>query len=146
MTIIFMATRNKYLVLDSSALIALANNNDSTHKKAVDILQNIANEKYFGLLPNDIYIETINAIGKKLNKTLAAKAAFMIRGFKWLDVIESNESSREDSLEKFRQTGPQISLTDCIVMATADEYKTKQIFGFDKHFKTAGYKRIGIDK
>jgi predicted nucleic acid-binding protein len=33
------------------------------------------------------------------------------------------------------------SLTDCIVMALADHYSTKDIFGFDKQFEDAGYHR-----
>ncbi len=141
-----MAVKNKYLVLDSSALIALANKNDSTHKKAVDILQSISQQRHFGLLPNDIFIETINTIGKKLSKTLAIKTARQVGEFKWLDITESGKGVRENGIEKFIQTKSDVSLTDCIVMATADEYKTKLIFGFDKHFKTAGYKRVGLDK
>jgi predicted nucleic acid-binding protein len=35
-----------------------------------------------------------------------------------------------------------VSLTDCIVMAIADHYGTKDIFGFDKQFADAGYHRL----
>jgi hypothetical protein len=34
-------------------------------------------------------------------------------------------------------------LTDCLVMKVADEYDTKDIFGFDRQFEDAGYKRLG---
>ena len=35
-----------------------------------------------------------------------------------------------------------MSLTDCIVMAVADDYGTQDIFGFDKQFEEAGYTRL----
>ncbi len=31
---------------------------------------------------------------------------------------------------------------DCIVMTVADHYDTKDIFGFDRQFKDAGYRRL----
>ena len=141
-----MAIKSKYIVVDSSALVALINKTDSTHKKAIELLQNISKEKHTGLLHNDVYIETLNAIGKKLDKSLAVVVAKKISKFKWLNFIESTSEIRENGLQKFRKKPKSVSFTDCVVMATADEYKTDLIFGFDKHFKTAGYRRIGIDK
>jgi predicted nucleic acid-binding protein len=35
-----------------------------------------------------------------------------------------------------------VSFTDCLVMAVADEYGTKDIFDFDKQFADAGYIRL----
>jgi predicted nucleic acid-binding protein len=46
------------------------------------------------------------------------------------------------ALEKFNEQPPAVSLTDCIVMAVADAYKTKEVFGFDKQFEDAGYHRL----
>jgi predicted nucleic acid-binding protein len=31
---------------------------------------------------------------------------------------------------------------DCLMMALADEYGTRDIFGFDKQFAEAGYRRL----
>jgi predicted nucleic acid-binding protein len=46
------------------------------------------------------------------------------------------------ALEKFKDQPLAVSLTGCIVMSVADEYGTKDIFGFDKQFADAGYTRI----
>jgi predicted nucleic acid-binding protein len=46
------------------------------------------------------------------------------------------------ALEKFKTQSQAVSLTDCIVMAVADHYGTKDMFGFDKQFKDAGYRRL----
>jgi predicted nucleic-acid-binding protein len=46
------------------------------------------------------------------------------------------------ALEKFEDQSPAVSLTDCIVMTVADNYGTKDIFGFDKQFEDSGYTRL----
>jgi predicted nucleic acid-binding protein len=46
------------------------------------------------------------------------------------------------ALEKFKDQPPAVSITDCIVMSIADDYGTKDIFGFDKQFEESGYTRL----
>ena len=46
------------------------------------------------------------------------------------------------ALERLKDQAPGVSLTDCIVMAVADEYGTQDIFGFDMQFVDAGYHRL----
>ena len=35
-----------------------------------------------------------------------------------------------------------MSFTDCLVMKVADEFGTKDVFGFDKQFEDPGYRRL----
>ena len=44
--------------------------------------------------------------------------------------------------EKFGTVPQSVSFTDCLVMAVADEYGTRDIFGLDKQFTDAGYNRL----
>ncbi len=46
------------------------------------------------------------------------------------------------ALEKFKKQPQAVSFTDCIVMTVADDYGTKDIFGFDRQFEDAGYRRL----
>jgi predicted nucleic acid-binding protein len=46
------------------------------------------------------------------------------------------------ALFKFDAASQAVSFTDCLVMTVADEYGTKDIFGFDKQFEDAGYQRL----
>ena len=48
----------------------------------------------------------------------------------------------EAALQKFKHRPQDVSLTDCIVMAVADHYGTRDIFGFDKQFVDAVYRRL----
>jgi hypothetical protein len=46
------------------------------------------------------------------------------------------------ALKKCANIPEAVSFTDCIVMAVADDYGTPDIFGFDKQFQDAGYRRL----
>jgi predicted nucleic acid-binding protein len=46
------------------------------------------------------------------------------------------------ALERLKDQVPGVSLTDCLVMAVADEYGIKDIFGFDMQFVESGYHRL----
>jgi len=50
------------------------------------------------------------------------------------------------ALKMFEVVPPAVSFTDCIVMATANEYETPNIFGFDKQFEDAGFRRLEPSK
>ena len=57
-------------------------------------------------------------------------------------IINSSREAREKAVKSFEAKPQAVSLTDCVVMAIADEYSTQEIFGFDKQFQDAGYHRI----
>jgi predicted nucleic acid-binding protein len=57
-------------------------------------------------------------------------------------ILVETTSHVEAALAKFKEQPEAVSLTDCIVMAVADHYSTKDIFGFDKQFEDAGYHRL----
>jgi len=57
-------------------------------------------------------------------------------------VNEPQDIPATDALDKFAASPNAVSFTDCLVMAAADVYWTKEIFGFDKQFSDAGYIRL----
>lgn len=61
-------------------------------------------------------------------------------------MLPSNDNIRLRALQNFQNQPAYVSFTDCVVMAFADEYETKDIFGFDEAFRKNGYIRVGIDK
>jgi hypothetical protein len=67
--------------------------------------------------------------------------AFCIPDSQFL-VIPTELPQLHAALALFTQLKASVSFTDTIVMAVADEYHTKDIFGFDKQFEDAGYKRL----
>ena len=133
------------IIVDSSSLVALANEKDSTHKIALKTV-NSFEEPIRVIVPAEILAETLNTIGKKIGKVYAANTGKELLTSTIFEILESNSSIRLSAFEKFVKLPASVSFTDCVVMAFADEFETRQIFGFDKSFAKNGYIRIGIDK
>lgn len=139
---ICMATYNKSVIVDSSALVAILKSDDADHEKALQVdTRNTANDLYV-LLPYEIVAETLNIIGKKVNRASAVEAGRTI--LLWQasgDVIllasDPQTLSLAIELQATAIGGP--SYIDCLVMAHADKQRTPYVFGFDAAFSKNGY-------
>ena len=137
---------NKPLIIDSSAFVSLGTIADSNYENAHRIGSLIKKEDRSIIVPGDIFTETVNVVGKKIGHKAAIVQARDIFLDPRLNIVEMTPQIRQNSLEKFKNQPNSVSFTDCVVMAFADEYETKEIFGFDEAFKKNGYIRIGIDE
>lgn len=137
---------NKPIIIDSSAFISLGTITDSNYQKAISISSKIAKEDKVIVMPGEIFTEIVNVAGKKIGHEAAIDQAGKILSSKIVHIEETTPAIRQSALSKFKKQSESVSFTDCLVMALADEYETKEIFGFDETFKQNGYIRIGIDK
>jgi predicted nucleic acid-binding protein len=137
---------NKPLIIDSSAFVSLGTVADSNHENAHRIVGLIKKEERNIIVPVDVFTETMNVVGKKIGHKAAIIQAKDIFLDPRLTIVEITSQIRQTALEKFKKQPESVSFTDCIVMAFADEFDTKEIFGFDEVFRKNGYIRIGIDK
>jgi hypothetical protein len=135
-------TTEQPIIADSSALVSLATDTDHNHKPATEATFRLRQADRPIILPSDVLVETVNILGKRSGHETAIKAADrLLRPGSQFILVETT-SHLEAALEKFKKESPAVSLTDCIVMAVADYYGTKEIFGFDKQFENAGYHRL----
>lgn len=134
------------VILDSSGLISFISNTDTNHQTAVRVSQSIKKDKFSVILPGEIFTETVNVFGKKISHETALETASLILNSKEFAIIETTAKIRSDTLEIFKNQPSSVSFTDCLVMAFADHYHTKNIFGFDEIFKKNKYQRLGLDK
>jgi predicted nucleic acid-binding protein len=138
------------VVLDSSALIAQINGKDIWHKKADAIATLIAQTERHVILPAEVFAETLNRIGNTIGRqaaVLAGRALLARHAAGDIVLTHSNPALAAASL-KLLQTvdAPQDkrpSYVDCLVMATANLYRTREIFGFDAVFPENGYRLPG---
>ncbi|MBF8250044.1 MAG: PINc protein [Candidatus Levybacteria bacterium] len=137
---------NKPLVIDTSAFISLGTITDSNYSKAQDIGGYIKKQDTIIIVPGDVFTETMNVIGRQVGHKAAIIQANDIFLDRSLVIAETTVQVRQNALDKFRKQSESVSFTDCLVMAFADEYETRIIFGFDEAFRKNGYVRIGIDK
>ena len=137
---------SKPVIIDSSAFISLATTADSNYKKASVISNQILEEDKTIIMPGEVFTEIVNVTGKKINHQTAIGLAEKILSSKVMHIEETVSKIRQNALDKFKKQPESVSFTDCIVMAFADEFDTKEIFGFDEAFRKNGYMRIGLDK
>jgi predicted nucleic acid-binding protein len=137
-----MEISSNLIIVDSSGLISLVVESDSNHGKAVAISNGFVGTNGKALIPAEVFAETLNSLGKKFGHEYAAGTVQAVLESAAFAVVPSSDVSRLDAVDQFRTAPAGVSLTDCLVMTVADEYGTKDIFGFDKQFEDAGYERL----
>jgi predicted nucleic acid-binding protein len=81
----------------------------------------------------------VNVLGKKIGHEAAFHFATYMLSRATFHLAEASQATVQAALAKFQKQPSSVSFTDCIVMAVADEYETKVIFGFDRVFMQNGY-------
>ena len=133
------------IIADSSALVSLATSTDSNYHKATAIAQTIKDEDMEVVVPGDIFSETLNVLGRKTSHQIAIGTAETIINSNSFIIAETTAKIRQTALEIFEDQAQSVSFTDCLVMAFADHYHSKTIFGFDEVFRKNKYQRLGLD-
>ncbi len=134
------------IIADSSGLISLISEDDTNHKLAINITEELSKRHTLIVVSSDVFSETLNVIGKKFSHTLAIKVGKEIAGSSTYTIIETDELLIDHALGLYKSQAESVSFTDCVVMVCADKFNTKDIFGFDKAFRTNGYRRVGFDE
>jgi predicted nucleic acid-binding protein len=139
----YMETKNSPIIADTSALVSLINASDSNHVQAVKEATRLLSAARPIILPGEVLAETINILGKKFGHGFAVAAARkFLRADSQYFIVETDIDRLRVALVIFNKQKESVSFTDCIVMAVADQYNTKDIFGFDKQFEDAGDRRL----
>lgn len=133
------------IITDSSALFSLVVETDKNHDIALKYAQNFLQEREPLIVPGDVFSEVINILGRKISHRVAVEIGKDILASNAFAIPDASEGVRMIALAKLQKQPESVSFTDCLVMAFADEFETKEIFGFDESFNKNGYKRIGID-
>ena len=132
------------IIADSSGIISAFSPDDNNHIIAIKVSKKISQENRTICIPSDIFSETLNVVGKKISHTTAYALGDHLLHDKRFLVIDATSSLREKALDKLKTQPGSVSFTDCIVMAFADQFETKEIFGFDEAFRKNGYVRLGF--
>jgi predicted nucleic acid-binding protein len=133
------------IIADSSAVVSLLSTNDSNFSKAMNIQKELSKSAGKILVPAEVYAEILNVLGKKGSHKAAAEKVNNFLDSSSVLLVESSTKIREVAIKLFMRLPASVSYTDCLVMASADHFETKIIFGFDEIFSKNGYKLPGKD-
>ena len=128
-----------FLIADTSGLISLTVQTDTNHAPAIEASNPLRERESTILVPYEVFVETVNVLGKRLGHDKAAAVASYLTATPLFLVIDSSAQARQHTMERFKAQPQAVSFTDCVVMANADEYGTKVIFGFDTDHAKNGY-------
>jgi predicted nucleic acid-binding protein len=130
-----------FVILDSSALIAQLNVKDLWHQKANTISEFIERADRKVILPAEVLAETLNRIGNNIGRqdaVLAGNALLERNETGDVLITHSNTDILKATLNLLNSVqeipDKRASFVDCLVMATAAFYDTREIFGFDAIF------------
>jgi len=135
----------KKIFLDTSVLLSAYNPEDIAHKEAIILLKKAQSEDIIIVLSTFILSETITLVCQRVNKQTGRSLLEELRKGGYI-IIHPTE--RQISLaEKLFNTidSKNVSYVDCTSFILMQEENIHYAFAFDKHFKTQGFVRVGID-
>lgn len=127
--------------LDTSALIALRNRSDKNHASARAYFANSIKKGTRFVLGENVLVEYIDGVAKRVNKSKAIEELENIRSSKLILIEKHLEEDFEKAIKHFTKYKDKIDLTDCISFALMERLEISEAFTFDEDFKLHGFKK-----
>lgn len=126
------------VLLDTSAIFALLNSDDSHHKNAVSINQALIRRRVVLVLPNFLLAESHAILNKRLGPQAAR--AFLNAAVQEYEIERATLEDEWTAHALLQQTSRtrDLSYFDAVAIAMAERLEIHEVFSFDSHFKLAG--------
>lgn len=127
------------VLVDTSALVALANRHDDNHEYARQIWQGMQTEKCRPLTTNILVIETHTLLLIRSHHTVA-RAWLRSQPFPEEWVTEQDYQKAKMLIARYQDKD--FSLADATSFAVMERLRIQWAFTFDEHFAQYGFKRL----
>lgn len=129
--------KQKTVLVDSDAFVALAKEDDTNHKKAKKILTKLSKKPVLYMTSNYVFSETVTVVSQRVGHDQALafikelKSPASLFSMQWID-----EKLERVAIKIFKkQTSKNISFVDCTNMALIKHHRLDAIFSFDSTYK-----------
>ena len=131
----------KTVVVDSDAIFAIYNPNDSLNKQATKTFGDLIAKNYQFIYPTSVIFEIISLFQRVLpTPTVTEKLIEMIKDDRILTYVVDNYILKE-SVKLFKPAGSRKNtLIDCSVVVITKKIKADGVFGFDSFYRKNGIK------
>ncbi len=129
----------RWVLWDSSAVLALLDADDADHQPAVSVAERIASEERPSFITNYIEAEAHALLLRKLGRSLA-REWLMSGGLPVLRAQASEEQRAKEILSRYADKD--WSLCDAISFAVMNGREVRTAFSFDHHFRQYGRFRV----
>jgi uncharacterized protein len=131
------------IFVDSSAWIALADKDDSNHKKAAAIYLSILKNCKLLITSNLVIAETYIMLRNELGHREAMELLQRVKASSRILKLFSNETIEAEAERILLKYSDQdFSYADSVSFAIMRQQKIGKAFSFDKHFRTAGFNMV----
>lgn len=128
--------------VDASGFISLTLENDFNHSKALKCAEYLVNNKIKTTTSNIAIYETVTVIVQKVGLEEGRRVLKSIRDYA-MEIIYVDGYLEDFAIKRFMAIkSKNISLFDCVHFAAMESKNIKTVFGFDNHFKKAGFKLL----
>jgi len=128
------------IINDADAIMALVNEDDSNHEKAVTISGMLIEQQATILTPVTAILEAITALKRAINRPDLAKVIISSCQNGDIPTIDVPSDILPEAINFFNpDASKKDTMFDAVIVAMAKRYNAKSIFSFDK-----GYKKTGI--
>lgn len=130
------------ILLDTGALLALANSNDGHHAEATNCLNEIARQR----LPVCVTLTTISETYSRILFDLGQeKARFFLSqiydgSIEIIPTTVEDEGAARQLIEDYLYL--KLTFFDALTMAVMNRLQIRRVFSFDRHFIEAGFSRM----
>jgi|SRR3989344_4440449 len=128
------------VLFDADAYIAIYGHEDSSHAKAMELLEKTGTSETFTTW--DVIDEVTTKLSYKISKAAAEKFLFDLAVSETV-IIYSNEDLMGRVVETFNaMRSKNVSFTDCSNIVIYEDYFIDRIFSFDKIYAKQGLKLL----
>ena len=128
------------IIVDADALVSFTDLSDGNHKKAKQIMQQLATMQSYFLFPTTAVCEAVTVLRSKLNKPEDAKRIVekLQSGDYPIQVVDQPILNEAAALFN-PQASKKNTLFDAVIAAIAKRLSADAIFSFDEWYKKQGF-------
>lgn len=132
------------LFVDTSAWLAVNDPRDSLHDEAAVFYREVALKKFRIFVTSNLVVaETHASLIKAWGTDVAFRFLELLKASSRVSVIYCTRELEVEGVSILAKYGDQrFSLCDAISFAVMKDNSIKEVFGFDRHFETAGFRRL----
>ena len=137
--------KERIILVDSDAFVALAKEDDTNHRKAQQILTKLSKRPVLYTTTNYVFSETATVISQRIGRKQALsfirelKSPASLFSTQWID-----EELESLAIQIFQdQTSKNVSFVDCTNMALMKHQRFTAIFSFDSIYRKNGLMLAG---
>ncbi len=123
------------IFLDTSFICSLHLPEDSLHKKALTISNDLIKQEVNLFISNFIVLEVLTILSQRKSRQLAIEFGRSVKEEESIKIIRIDEILEEFSWQIFQKTKEKdLSFADCSTLAVLENEKIDYLISFDKHF------------